>query len=106
MAYAIRVHGIVTHYKGKPRDCWMSVHGGVVSDINMAERWGRKESAELAAFTAIGRNPNFIGKLSIELIVVYRTTPNWRWVKPKGGKHGALLRTDPGKPRHGGPVRH
>lgn len=97
MAYALRVHDIRLYYRGKKRGGWLTLHGGVVTDINMAERWGRKESAELAAFKAIARNPELIGKLSVEIIVVFRTTPNWRWVK--GGKsNGTLLRADPGKP--------
>lgn len=82
MAYAIKV---VTRMRGrKKHEGWISEYGDyVTSDADGAERFGKRESAESHALLLAAREPNYIGRLKVVVIVVGRRKGDVRWREKK-----------------------
>jgi hypothetical protein len=81
VAYAIKYE----RPKGKRvRVEWISEYGDYVTpDIDSAERFGKRESAETRALLLAAKDPNYIGRLSVVVIVVGDRKGDVRWREKK-----------------------
>lgn len=81
MAYAIKV---ITRIKRKKHVSWISEYGDyATSDPDGAERFGKRESAESHALLLAIRQPQYIGRLEVAVIVVGRKRGDVRWREKK-----------------------